>query len=599
MSYIPFLLSIFACLSLMTGGLLAWIWLVSGRPAYLASWAGACLSIGLARLVFASASSLPTMLVLGLGNALLISSTMLLWTGARQLRGMATSPWLVAAPGLVWLAGGAWPAFYATDALRVAVSSSVIAMASLAFARDMFRLPRTGPIRLLARMIAILAVLHALAYVSRVILPVTVDGLAINLPMVVLGGTLFLAIGFLALTLGHLDGLEREVLLHEAARLAEVRLSEEIATREGDALRAGRAEIETLHRALPVMIYHGYLRPDGTIGCIYRNGDLQMTFGYPATELAKLETFETVADFGGTTLPALFAKVLREGSGTWEWRLRRPDGSWTWLRTQARRVENPVQPGGEVVAYAFNIDRERDAEARARVAGRLAVLGDMAADLAQDLRQPLRSLCRRAQAVRSMALPLGDPQLDERLERVVTQAAWAVEIVEHLDRFARGDDEAAPPRALALNTAVRSALVMTGEALRGAGIVVETALAEPAPRILGQSVAVEQVLTNLIMNAKDALAGLPKGAARRLRISTSADGEGKAHIILADTGGGIPAHVMGRMFEPFVTTKGAEAGTGLGLSICHGLLRSMDGIIEASNDSEGAVFTITFPAVPA
>jgi signal transduction histidine kinase len=70
-------------------------------------------------------------------------------------------------------------------------------------------------------------------------------------------------------------------------------------------------------------------------------------------------------------------------------------------------------------------------------------------------------------------------------------------------------------------------------------------------------------------------------------------------VIIADMGGGISASVMGRLFEPFVTTKGAEAGTGLGLSICHGLVRGMNGTIEADNDPEGAVFTVTLPALAA
>jgi C4-dicarboxylate-specific signal transduction histidine kinase len=599
MQHIPVLFVVFACLSLLTAGLLAWIWALSGRPAYLASWAGACLSIGTARLILAAAPSLPPMFVFALGNALLISSTVLLWAGARQLRGTPPAAWLVAAPGLVWLAAGFWPGFYASDAWRVAVSSIVIATASIAFAHAMFTLPRSGMQRVLARMIALLALLYAMAYLLRLVLPSMVGYIAVNLPMVIIGGTLFLAISFLALTLGQLDNIERETLLQESARVEEVRLLAEAALREADALRAGRAEIERLHRALPIMLFHGYLKPDGSVGRIYRNGDLEATFGWPAEDLAPLETFEAFSDYGETTLPALYAGVLRDGEGSWEWRLRRPDGSWTSLRTQARRVENPVQPGGEVVAYVFNIDRERDAEARAQAAGRLAVLGDMAAGLAQDLRQPLRSLLAGAEAARAMALPLGDPKLDARLERIVAQAAWTIEIVEHLDRFARGDEESAPAQVIALNSAVRSALVMTGDALRSAGIVVETELPEPGPRIMGHLVAVEQVLTNLIMNARDALAGLPQGATRRLRIATGADAQGKAHVIIADTGGGISASVMGRLFEPFVTTKGAEAGTGLGLSICHGLVRGMNGTIEADNDPEGAVFTVTLPALAA
>jgi signal transduction histidine kinase len=62
---------------------------------------------------------------------------------------------------------------------------------------------------------------------------------------------------------------------------------------------------------------------------------------------------------------------------------------------------------------------------------------------------------------------------------------------------------------------------------------------------------------------------------------------------------GIPDAVMGRLFEPFVSTKDADRGTGLGLSICHGLVKAMGGEITARNDGAGAVFTITLAAAPA
>eukprot|EP01031_Cornospumella_fuschlensis_P051760 gene51760-63283_t len=173
---------------------------------------------------------------------------MLLWAGSRHLRELPPAPWLVAAPGLLWLAAGLWPGFYATDAWRVAVSSLVIATVSLGFAHGMFRLPRSGLPHLLARMIAVLAILYAVTYLFRLFLPTMLGSIAINLPMVIIGGTLFLAISFLALTLGQLDAVEREALLEEAARLNEVGLLAEGATREAEALRAGRAGVEPEQR---------------------------------------------------------------------------------------------------------------------------------------------------------------------------------------------------------------------------------------------------------------------------------------------------------------------------------------------------------------
>jgi C4-dicarboxylate-specific signal transduction histidine kinase len=112
-------------------------------------------------------------------------------------------------------------------------------------------------------------------------------------------------------------------------------------------------------------------------------------------------------------------------------------------------------------------------------------------------------------------------------------------------------------------------------------------------------VALEQVLTNLLLNAADALMARPPGAPRRIRIAADRGNDGMVRVTVADTGGGIPAEILPRIFEPFVTTKGPDRGTGLGLSICHGLITAMGGSIEAHNDAAGAVFVLTLAAAHA
>jgi C4-dicarboxylate-specific signal transduction histidine kinase len=116
---------------------------------------------------------------------------------------------------------------------------------------------------------------------------------------------------------------------------------------------------------------------------------------------------------------------------------------------------------------------------------------------------------------------------------------------------------------------------------------------------MAQLVPLEQVLANLLGNARDAFAGRPPEAPRRVRISSCTDPlSGRVRITVEDTAGGILQPVLDRLFEPFVTTKDAEKGTGLGLSICHGLVRGIGGSIEAHNGGAGAVFTITLAPAP-
>jgi C4-dicarboxylate-specific signal transduction histidine kinase len=126
-----------------------------------------------------------------------------------------------------------------------------------------------------------------------------------------------------------------------------------------------------------------------------------------------------------------------------------------------------------------------------------------------------------------------------------------------------------------------------------ASISVDLALGDPAPTVRGQPVLLERVLMNLLLNARDALATRPAGLPRQIRIATAPAPEGWVRLKVADTGGGIAPEVAASLFEPFVTTKGPDKGTGLGLSICYGLLKGMGGGIEAHNEAEGAVITVT------
>jgi signal transduction histidine kinase len=125
-----------------------------------------------------------------------------------------------------------------------------------------------------------------------------------------------------------------------------------------------------------------------------------------------------------------------------------------------------------------------------------------------------------------------------------------------------------------------------------------TGLAPEARAVLGHPVALEQVLTNLLVNARDALALAPQGVARTITLTSEA-GDGLVRLGVADTGGGIAPEVAARVFEPFVTTKGPDTGTGLGLSISYGLVTAMGGRIAVVNAGAGAVFTITLPQAPA
>ena len=113
------------------------------------------------------------------------------------------------------------------------------------------------------------------------------------------------------------------------------------------------------------------------------------------------------------------------------------------------------------------------------------------------------------------------------------------------------------------------------------------------PLVIGQPTRIEQVLVNLLLNARDALNSMPVGQRRITLSATTGDNTVQLHV--ADSGTGVPDEILPRIFEPFFTTKNPNSGTGLGLSICHGAMRTMGGDISGRNDpAGGAVFTLTF-----
>jgi C4-dicarboxylate-specific signal transduction histidine kinase len=106
-------------------------------------------------------------------------------------------------------------------------------------------------------------------------------------------------------------------------------------------------------------------------------------------------------------------------------------------------------------------------------------------------------------------------------------------------------------------------------------------------------VEVEQVLVNLLLNARDALA---ERGNRRVEIR-AAGREDKVVLTVADTGGGIPPPIISRIFDPFFTTKPAGKGTGLGLAISQKTMIAIGGSIAVRNTETGAEFTLVFQAL--
>jgi PAS domain S-box-containing protein len=243
---------------------------------------------------------------------------------------------------------------------------------------------------------------------------------------------------------------------------------------------------------------------------------------------------------------------------------------------------------------SIDISERKKAAAQIIQSSKLATLGEMATSVAHELNQPLNVIRMAAgNGRRKISNGTADLEyLNDKLERIEEQTARAAAIIDHMRMFGREANE--HPEPIDPRNVVTKALDLMGEQLRLAGIKIVTELAEDCPSILGHAIQLEQVILNLLTNARDAIAESDGETKITLRVFEDDKG---IHITTEDTGGGIPDDVLPRIFEPFYTTKEMGRGTGLGLSVSYGIVRDMNGTIVAENIGDGARFTITLPSV--
>jgi C4-dicarboxylate-specific signal transduction histidine kinase len=250
----------------------------------------------------------------------------------------------------------------------------------------------------------------------------------------------------------------------------------------------------------------------------------------------------------------------------------------------------------------------RQAEIRLFDASRLANLGEMASGVAHEINQPLAvirmaadSLQEELESEEAQAdLPALFDFMKAKLKRISLQTDRASDIIRELRTVARKPSDEAKP--FALSDAARISAGLLSEQLRASRIALSLDLPDgPGPTVLGQVSRLQQVVINLVLNARDAIleAALPEavGILGHVCVRVFDDqGKGTATIFVEDDGSGIPATALPRLFEPFFTTKPTGKGTGLGLSISYNIVRLMHGELSAENRPQGgARFRISLP----
>ncbi len=240
---------------------------------------------------------------------------------------------------------------------------------------------------------------------------------------------------------------------------------------------------------------------------------------------------------------------------------------------------------GRLIIFDDVTDRE-ELERKLVQADKLSSIGLLAAGVAHEVNTPLAVISTYAQMLAKQIS--GDEQKAPLLEKIARQTFRASEIVNSLLNFSR--TSATEFVSLDLNKTVTETLTLLEHQLQKSRIRTSILLEPALPRIKGSSGKLQQVLLNLILNARDAM---EEGGTLTVR-STHQDRS--VRVFIQDTGTGITPQNLQRIFDPFFTTKGAKKGTGLGLSVSYGIVREHGGEIEVhSEPGRGTTFELIFP----
>jgi len=325
--------------------------------------------------------------------------------------------------------------------------------------------------------------------------------------------------------------------------------------------------------------------------------------GYTRGEVANL-CFTDLLDEEGMTIAAAYLQELVTLGFQKElacYRLRRKDGTFVDIETRAVLLHREGTPHA-VLGIARDIterkrmQRERAAlEEQLRHAQKMDSLGKMAGGIAHDFNNLLTTVGGNVDLIR-MDLDPADPSA-ELLSEVARATERAADLTRQLLAFSR--KQVINPQPCDLNDIVRGQAKMLAR-LIGERIELVLDLEDPLHAVCVDAPQVEQVLVNLVLNARDAMAGGGQILVSTRNLLTDPAlkdrSESCVALVVRDTGTGIAPDLLERIFDPFFTTKEVGKGTGLGLAVSYGIVQQHGGeIFVESHVDQGSTFTVWLP----
>ncbi|WP_284270774.1 ATP-binding protein [Bradyrhizobium iriomotense] len=329
----------------------------------------------------------------------------------------------------------------------------------------------------------------------------------------------------------------------------------------------------------------GYDREDLAAGRLHRRTLTPTEWhGHDAQHVAELERIGTVQPFekeyfrkDGSRVPVLIGGAMfEEGSSQ--------GVGFVLDLSELKRVEAEARESER---------RYREALMELAHTNRVTTMGELTASIAHEISQPIAATVANARAGLNW-LGARPPNLDEvgqTLGWIISDGMRASEIISRIRALIKN----APPQMedLEINQLVREVMTLTHSEVLKHDVTVRMQFADGLPPVQADRVQLQQVVLNLIINAVEAMSHVREGA-RELFISTGRNDTNGVVISVRDSGPGLDPKSVGRVFEPFYTTK--SEGMGMGLAICHSIIEAHGGKMWAgANEPRGAAFQFTLP----
>ncbi|OFZ56481.1 MAG: hypothetical protein A2428_16570 [Bdellovibrionales bacterium RIFOXYC1_FULL_54_43] len=364
-----------------------------------------------------------------------------------------------------------------------------------------------------------------------------------------------------------------------------------------EALRASRLRYQMLfERMLDGFALYTMIRDEGGVVRDYRfvevNPAFERMIGLPKDELIGQTVQDAMPSDNNPYWVNLYEKAARSGGST---RFE------TYDRRRDRHYEvsaySPA-PGQFATIFTDISDRKRMESEKGKIqdqlfrASKLATIGTLAAGVAHEINNPLTIIDGNIGIIRDHLLEKGgaaDDRVFDLLQKQEKGVRRIANIVNGLRSYARADNDTL--QNTNLNKVITDTVLLVEEIYRKADIEVTTRLSSEPLFVRGNPGKLQQVLMNLVANAKDALCS--RDGDRRITIVSAAVGETSVMEVI-DNGEGISPKDIDHIFDPFYTTKPVGAGTGLGLALTYSIITSIGGKIEVeSKPGQGSKFTVT------